>query len=98
MHARGQRVTQEDASDLSSSLLRGLSSVSDAEVPMSGKPFGEEHTRALIAAAVEGETPGAEGSLAAAEILSGSPKTAARDVADFMSKGAFSIRAEARAG
>jgi len=89
--AFGQTVSTTDADALSTSLRAALASVPDEEVPLGGGDFGEDHTRSLLEQAALGTSIAEAGTLAAVEILSGSPKKEAWELADFMAGGAFTI-------
>jgi hypothetical protein len=90
----GQKVGTQDAKGLANCLTNGLELVPDAEVPMRGKAFGEENTRGLIGKAHDGRSITRPKLPAAAEILSGSHKAEARDLVDFMARGAFTLHAD----
>jgi hypothetical protein len=92
----GRRLLREDASALATSLEAGLRHVRDSEVPLHGKSFGEEHTLALLSRAAAGETLDAEMGDAAAELLSGPPKSEAWVLVDFLRGGEVSIGAVQR--
>jgi hypothetical protein len=94
--AHGQHVEGADARSLADSLGPALDEVSDVEIPMRGKAFGEENTRSLLGKAHAGRTIRWPKVLAAAEILSGAPKTEAKALAQFMTRGGFTLHSGER--
>ncbi len=90
--ADGRQVAPRDAIELAQCLNVALERVSDSVVPLRGQTFGEEHTFGLLAQAATGDAPPPEKAIAAAELLSGSPKQDARALIDFLRGGAVSIR------
>ena len=94
----GQTISREDALALSKGLTTALDAVPDSEVPMQDKPFGSEVTAALLAEVARGEAVPADDMPAAAEILSGEPKTDARNLVEFLQGGALTLKNPAGAG
>jgi hypothetical protein len=88
---RGQVVDAADAVELARSVERALPTVSDEQEPLTDCPFGEEATLDRIANARQGAPPGDDDVVAARELLSGSPKAEAWQLARFLQGGAFTI-------
>lgn len=86
-----RRVLGEDASEFAKYLELALAEVSDAVVPMAGNEFGDEWTLTLLTKAAGGQALLAEQAAAAKEILSGPPKSDARELVQFLRGGEFSI-------
>ena len=90
----GQSIEGKDAREMARCSAAALSSVSDTEVPLQGKTFGEENTLSLLRlAATRDDIPRAN-TEAAIEILSGPPKTEAQALLRFLQGGHVTIRPE----
>ena len=90
----GQRIEAKDARELARCSAAALPSVSDTEVPLQGKAFGEENTLSLLRlAATRDDIPRAN-TEAAIEILSGPPKVEAQALLRFLQGGHVTIRPE----
>jgi hypothetical protein len=89
----GRRVVEADARELARCLDRALPSVSDAEVPLGDRRFGDDNTRDLLARAAAGGALGRDEAQGALELLSGPPKSEAKGLVDFLKGGAFEIHA-----
>ena len=90
----GQSIDGEDAREIARCSASALASVSNTEVPLQGRTFGEENTLSLLRlAAARDDIPQAN-TEAALEILSGPPKVEARALIRFLQGGHVTIRPE----
>jgi len=90
----GQSIDGKDAREIARCSSAGLASVSDTEVPLQGKAFGEENTLALLRRAAAGDEIPPADTEAAFEILSGPPKVQAKALLRFLQGGHVTIRPE----
>ena len=89
----GMQITAEDAQNLAQAIEAKLPTILDEQLPLTDRAFGEEHTETLLSRRAAGQTVDDDDVCAARELLSGSPKQDARQLATFLRGGAFSIDA-----
>ena len=90
----GQTIDGKDAREFARCSAAALAGVSETEVPLQGKAFGEENTLELLRlAAAKSEIPRAN-TEAALELLSGAPRIEAQALIRFFQGGHVTIRPE----
>ena len=89
----GMTISAEDAHNLAQSIQAELPSIHDKQLPLGNHAFGEEHTESLLSRRSRGEDVSDDDVRAARELLSGSPKRDAQELARFLLGGAFTIAA-----
>ena len=90
----GQSIDAADAREIARLSAEALAEVSDTEVPLQGKAFGDENTLSLMKLAVSREDIPRANAEAAFEILSGPPKKQALALTRFLRYGHVTIRPE----
>ncbi len=92
---RGQTIQSRDGAALSRCLLEALETVPETELPLRDGPFGELNTLGCIELAMAGEeNAGRTCGETARELVSGSPRTEALELAEFLSAGAVRVLPE----
>ena len=90
----GQRIDGKDAREFARCSAVALAGVSNTEVPLQGKTFGEENTLSLLRLASARDGIPRANTEAALEILSGRPKIQAQALIRFFQGGHVTIRPE----
>jgi hypothetical protein len=90
----GQTIDAADARDIARFSSTALPHVSDTEVPLQGKAFGDENTLSLLRLAASREDIPKPNTEAAFDILSGPPKQEALALIRFLKCGHITIRPE----
>lgn len=94
----GQRIDGKDARELAQCSSNALTEVSNSEVPLQGKTFGDENTLSLLRLAADRQGIPRANTEAALEILSGAPKLEAQALIRFLQGGHVIIRPEHEPG
>lgn len=89
----GMQISAEDARNLARAIEAKLPTILDQQLPLTDRAFGEEHTEGLLSRRAAGQDVDDDDVCAARELLSGSPKRDAEQLAGFLRRGAFSIDA-----
>ena len=90
----GQRIDGRDAREFARCSSAAVAGVSNTEVPLQGKTFGEENTLSLLRLAAARDDIPLANTEAALEILSGPPKIEAQALIRFFQGGHITIRPE----